>query len=356
MRARPRTPPADSVPDHARRRGLRWTPAAGSATIRGMELPDLPVQRELVERIARLREGRRGEIGERPMVLPTAEFFPDEFSADQPSIEKLVRRMQAHAGMDDIPIDVRVIAPEGEEEDAGGSCGSGACCSAPAPTAEGLTRLVDNGDSWTLNVPALEVSHSVVLTANIARALGFIFLRETEGDESPIEEPAEASADLCAVELGFGELLLEGSYIYTKSCGGPSIATVTALSTPELAIAFALFCTVGGHPLKRALSELGATQRAALGEARDLVGSNPKLVEALKRTPELVALGHYELEATRPWLMRAFGKKKKKDEAGLDDLEAALAAAPPRPKKPKASSPADDELKDLVAEALAGHD
>ena len=272
-----------------------------------MELPDLPVQRELVERIARLREGRRDEFGERPMVLPTAEFFPDEFSADQASVEKLVRRMQAHAGMDDIPIDVRVIAPEGEELEEGGSCSSGACCSAPAPKAEGLTRLVDNGDSWTLNVPAQEVAHSVVLTANIARALGYVFLKETESDEAPLEEPSEASADLCAVELGFGELLLEGSYIYSKSCGGPSIATVTALSTPELAIAFALFCSVGGHPVKRALSELGATQRAALGEARDLLGSNPKLVEALKRTPELVALGHYALEETRPWLMRAFG-------------------------------------------------
>ena len=320
-----------------------------------MELPDLPVQRELVERIARLLEGRREEFGDRPMVLPTAEFFPDAFAPDQPSVEKLVRRMQAHAGMSDIPIEVRVIAPEGEEDDEGSSCSSGACCSAPAPTAEGLTRLVDNGDSWTLNVPALEVGHSVVLTANIARALGFVFLSETESDEAPIEEPAEASADLCAVELGFGELLLEGSYIYTKSCGGPSVATVTALSTPELAIAFSLFCAVGGHPLKRALGELGATQRAALGEARDLVRSNPALVEALKRTPELVALGHYELEETRPWLMRAFGKKKK-DGAGLDDIEAALAAAPPRRNKPRQADPADDELEDLVAEALSARD
>lgn len=321
-----------------------------------MELPDLPVQRELVERIARLLEGRREEFGDRPMVLPTAEFFPDAFAPDQPSVEKLVRRMQAHAGMSDIPIDVQLVAPEGEEEDAEGSCGSGACCSAPPPTAEGLTRLIDNGDSWTLNVPALEVGHSVVLTANIARALGFVFLKETESDEAPIEEPAEASADLCAVQLGFGELLLEGSYIYTKSCGGPSIATVTALSTAELAIAFSLFCAVGGHPIKRALSELGATQKAALGEARDLFRSNTGLVEKLKRTPELVALGHYELGEPRPWLMRAFGSKKKKADGGLDDIEAALAAAPPRPAQPRAANPADDELKDLVAEALAARD
>lgn len=325
----------------------QWTPAPGSATIGGMELPALPVQRELVERIARLREGRREEFGERPMVLPTAEFFPDEFSADQPSVEKLVRRMQAHAGMSDIPIDVRVIAPEGEESGEDASCGTGACCSAPAPTAEGLTRLVDGGDSWTLNVPALEVGHPVVLTANIARALGFVFLKETESDEAPIEEPAEASADLCAVELGFGELLLEGSYIYTKSCGGPSVATVTALSTPELAIAFSLFCAVGGHPIKRALGELGATQKSALGEARGLVDSNPELVDSMKRTPELVALGHYELEEARPWLMRAFGRKKKQP---VEELA-------PRPApRPRAASPADDELKDLVAEALSAQE
>ena len=50
-----------------------------------------------------------------------------------------------------------------------------------------------------------------------------------------------AYAELAALSLGFGVLLLEASYLYSKSCGGPSVQRATALQTDELSGLFALF-------------------------------------------------------------------------------------------------------------------
>lgn len=338
-----------------------------------MELPSLPQRAELVRRYAHLLQHFGSEIGRRPLVLQDGKFFPDRFDKDQPSLERLVQRLQQHGGLADIPVGVRLVDAEGAPVAAGscgtssGGCGSGAC--GPSPKidgAAGFARLVEEPSGWVIQVREPEVHHAVMLTCTLSRALAHIFLAETTHDGAPIEEPHEASTDLAAVALGFGLLLMEGSYVYAKSCGGPSVAQFTALSVGELSIACSLFIAMGQHPRSRALAGLGTTQRALLGEACDWAASNGAIVQKLATAPALLAEKPPEVKDTRSWLLRLFDRPAKQrdvpslDEAlagGLDEAEMlrlARAAAPASAasRSAPAKSQADDELRALVDEAL----
>ena len=133
-----------------------------------MDLPDDRTLRELVQRYASIIERFGADIGERPMVLPNGSFFPDVWSGDLPSVRRLLRRMQQHAGMADIPLELGVVDPEADAE----ACGSGACGSCAAPNVSpqvSASRLVDLGDGWRVNIAPAEVRNAVVLTAALAR-------------------------------------------------------------------------------------------------------------------------------------------------------------------------------------------
>ena len=330
---------------------------------RSMELPSGQVIRAVIQRYARLVARLEDEVGERPMVLPNGTFFPDRFVGDLASVQKLVSRLQAHAGLSDIPIAVSVVS--GGTAQAGSSCSSGGC-GVPTVAAHGLQRLVDEGDAWRLQVLEAEVKHPVVLTTNLSRALAYVFLIETQAEGEIIEPPVDITADMTAVALGLGALMLQGSYIYAKSCGGPSIGRVTKLSCPELAIAFAAFIARGNHPVRAALKELDTTQRALLDNAHTLFESNRDVVNRLRHDPGALAQAPFELHEARPWLARVFTRSKPLPEqdpllelaggADLEELENLLTNMPSsstarRPSRPP-KSPDQAELKHLVAEAF----
>jgi hypothetical protein len=326
-----------------------------------MELSE-PAVRVLVERYARLVARVGDEIGERRLVLPTGEDFPDRFRGDEKSVRRLVRRMRAHAALDDVPMSVHVIGADEDGSCGTGSCGTGSCATPAAPEAD-APRLIDEGDGWKLNVPAAEVAFPVVLTTNLARALATIFLVETRSDEASIEQPIDVSVDIAAVALGFGVLMLDGSYIYAKSCGGPRVSRATRLGPSELGVLTALFAALGGHSTRAAIKHLEATQKAALSAASEWFDSNPELIERLRKDPARIAAGEYELSDPKPWLMRLFGKKKRaadpleaalSGDASADELDSLLATMP-LPSGRRESKPRDpklDELRRLVDEAL----
>jgi hypothetical protein len=317
------------------------------------------VQHALVQRYARLRARLQDEIGEPPVVLPNGDFFPDTFASDQQSLTKLVRRMQKHAGLDDIPVTTQLVGDDAEEK--AGGCGTGACGTGTRmPGQNDTPRIVDRGDGWLLNISTAEVTHPVVLTANLARALASIFIAETRNEGEAIDEPVDVTVDLTAVQLGFGVLLLSGSYIYSKSCGGPSVGKVTAMGPTELGFAVGLFLATGGHSFKPVLRELEVTQKDALSQAKEVIDSNKTLLTTLTEAPARLAEGDFKLEAPTPWLLRALGAGKKNkertlDEMSMDEMEAMLSVSAPAQKKtksPKKRSDQDDELGALVAEAL----
>lgn len=322
-----------------------------------MELPELPEIRELVVRYARILERLSGELGERPLVLPNARFFPDHFDGSLESFARLTERMALHAGMSDVPIRVSGGVQENTNDCSSGSCSSGGCGTPLG--AEESVFLTDEGDHWVINGSEAELRHPIVMTTRLARALAEIFLYETQEEGAPLEEPLGVTIDLAAIALGFGVLLLEGSYVYSKSCGGPSVAKFTELGCNQLAIAFGCFACRGDHSRRAALKELGATQRELLTSAFELLDSNPHIARALRSHPEQLAMGAFEIADVSPSLLRLFSRKKQEPaamnlDASLEELERSLYSAPaPRTKQP-APDPERDELRALVDEAFGG--
>ena len=309
------------------------------------EQKDRPVLSSIVERHARVLSAIGENAGDRPLVLPTAEYFPDRFAFDEPSAQRLVARMVLHAGLEDVPLTTRVVDDSEPTSPHEGGCSSG--CAVPFASGASARRLVDEGDGFLLNVPATELRHPVVLTTMVARALGHVLLVETLPPGCAIEAPVELVADHAAVALGFGPLLLEGAYIYSSGCGGPRVAQVTSAGLDELAVLTALFIEMRGHAARSATKELGATQTDALGRALEWARSNRELCDRLKRDPARVAAGDYTLRDAKPWLLRLFEKKRRIEE---DEVPAELLVSRPAPPKPRDA--ANDELASLVDEAL----
>jgi hypothetical protein len=335
-----------------------------------MELPHREGRAELVRRYAHLLDRFATEIGERPLVLQNATFFPDLYEKDEPSAARLLRRLQAHAGLSDVPLRARVVPLDVVEGSKGGSCGSGACGPVNVGEAPSTARIEEHEGGWLVNVFDAELHHPVGLTTQLARALGRVFLAEASTRPSDIEAPEMVSTELAAVALGLGPLLLEGSYVYGKSCGGPSVTQLTTLSVGELAIACSLFIEMGGHSVRRALGHLSTTQRALLSEAGEWAASNAAVIQKLSESPGQLAISAPDLRETKPWLLRLFDRPRRAEPSleralagGLGDkelLELARAADPRRSREASTSSATaqpriakpDDDLRALVDEAL----
>lgn len=345
--------------------------------VRPMQLPPPQVIRAVIQRHARLRKRYASELGRRPLVVPNSKFFPDPFRSDADSAARLTQRMQEHAGLGDIPIRTTLVSssPEGE---ANSSCSSGAC-GLPQSTGFGVLRVVDEGDGWLFQIPEPELRHPVALTTNLARSLAFVFLVETKLEDEVLEPPVDVTADFAAVALGLGGLLLQGSYIYAKSCGGPRVTRVTKVLLPELAIATALFAATEGHDTASLLRELDPTQKELLSEADRLIRANRRLVSTLVDQPERIARGDFELDAPSSILSSLLrglsaittSSSSRLSSSGsrgstplppidpgleLDELESLLIAMPPassvRGRSERPPAPQNDEIKDLVSEAL----
>lgn len=319
-------------------------------------LPTEAVIRNLLEAQANLRVDFAADYGQRPLVLPESEFFPDVFSPNEQGAKRLVARMQHHAGLLDIPLTTRVIGAN--DAPSAAQCGSGAC--APKTSSGDFERLVDTGDEWILQLPQQELHHAVALTTTVARALALVFLQETQRKPLQTTVPAEVLVDLSAVNLGFGALLMEGAYIYQKSCGGPQVAQLTALSVAELAVLVAFFAHGDQPALKRAQRSLGTTQAAALRAAVALANGNQELVGLLRNAPELLLAGVFSLQPPKEdlfgWLTTPFRRQKSSDPADplLAAAEFDLALAPAKKNKASATTKRkpDDELSALVSEVL----
>src|SRR6478735_3639359 len=206
-----------------------------------MELPNSEVRQGLVAAYAEVVARLDLLSTERALVLPNGEFFPDTFTGDEASVHRLLE----HAGLSDMALTARFWGESAE------GCGTGACGSCgpaqPEPQAEPVQRLIDAGEHWQVNVLPAEVASPVALGSGLCQAIALAVLREAD---TPPRLPLDLAVDLTAIGLGYGVILLEGSHIYRKSCGGPSIARTTALGPTEVALMLALSAAVSEHPLR----------------------------------------------------------------------------------------------------------
>jgi len=106
---------------------------------------------------------------------------------------------------------------------------------------------------------------------------------------------------------------------------------------------FALFLARHDHPPRKALAELGTTQKALVKEACALVGESPDLVRGLRSDLLRVARGRFKLRQGRSLFSRLFGARERRPAdpesralaalergASVDELAELLGVAPGR--------------------------
>jgi hypothetical protein len=278
-----------------------------------------PPRAELLLRAYAEAKARYGEeMGRRRLAYPDGKEFPDPFREDEPSVRALLRRMQVLAGMGDIPIHVQLI----ETDVADASCASGACAVPEVKSSANLSRVTDEGDGWRILVSTPELKHPVFLTTELARALGLIFILETEVPGDPA--PTPFLIELAAVQLGFGGILLQGAYVYQKACSGPRINQLTSLNVSEIGLLTIVMARDTGSVVGRLRSLLEATQRAALDEAEELLRAHPSYLGQLAKDPRLAARGAWKSEEPKGILSRWIERwtQKPAEAPAEGDLEA----------------------------------
>ncbi len=302
-----------------------------------MALPTEERLRTLVSCYARLL-AEHGEAFEgAELVTPTSEHFPDRFERDGASLVHLLTRVASYSPLgEDVPLEIGLIEDTGGDD---GHCTSG--CSRPGARVDGVQR---SGAGYRVPLPMTELGNPTRLVCALVRGVGAALVAEAEVPVTA-EDVGEMS-EIAAAACGFGVVLLEGSHVYAKSCGGPSIHQGTALAPNELGVLLALFCEVSGHDCNTARRHLGATQLEAFDDARDFVSANRALVRKLIEAPELLCGGAFEIATKKPGLLaRFFGSKR-------EAPEQAPASNGARPKRSEEEERRLAEARALVEEEL----
>lgn len=306
--------------------------------------------RAIISRYAHLRAAYGADIGAPELLQPSGEHFPDAFTKDGESVARLLTRMIGYAPIaDDLRVGIRFLEPSDEAGTAAGggkSCGSGACGTGGGGGGP-RDNVVELDDGYIVEVATADAGNGVLLTTNLARSVGAMVLMEAGEEFDPRE--LGVLSELAAVATGFGLLLLNGAYVYGKSCGGVRVHQATCLGLEELAVAVALF--VREHDLKpsRARAHMETTQKEAFDEALVWVDSNPEIVAALRSQPHALADGMFTIEPIKGPIGRFFAKRKSETPSAKD-----LATAATRRKRTPEEERKLAETKSLVEEALRG--
>jgi hypothetical protein len=321
-----------------------------------MQLPAESRILSLASHFSELCGHLKAETGAPKLVLPNASFFPDTFEPSARGVQRLLTRMQTHAQLLDVPVEV--VVHDEEADHSAGACGSGAC--APKPQAAQQARFELDGDVWRLNLMRGELGHSIGLTTLLARSLGWLLLEETRRETAEAKSIQPELAEFAAVHSGFGVLLLEGAHVYSKSCGGPQITQLTALQAPEIAVLVALYAAANQLSLRATYRELSTTQHSLLSEAEDLVRANPAL-STWVRQGRPSSPGLLRLAPPRPRLLSWLRPKVREQEehlvSGTLDEQALVRMLEAQPQTralptTRRKEPPRDDIAQLVEEAL----
>lgn len=292
----------------------------------------------------------------RGLIQPNAEFFPDRFDGSPRSVAALMTRVQEHAGLGDLKVDLTLVTPEGDAQKV--DCSSGSCCT-PGKCDPKLNSVVRHPDgSWEVTMGANEVRTPVVMTTSMVRAVSAMFLTEADALASVRPEERDPLTDLAAVLLGFGVLVANGSFIYAKGCGGVHVSSATRMPVDEITLALGIFCRLHDVPERVAAKHLEVTPAEHFDEGYAWASSNASVVRLLRKNPKAVRAGEYSLSPSRSWLSRVLGVGAKKHARNVDEelaeLEQSVKAGAALPKKAMDPAKAKKlaELKALVDESL----
>ncbi len=312
-----------------------------------MELPAEPRIRWMLHRTAALLE--QGAEPVNGIILPTEEFFPDTFDGSAESVVALLKRIQAHAGLSDLDVELTFVTPEGETASTGG-CASGAC----GPGGKIETRLDRVGrrqdGSYVISIGTGEVGNPVVLTTALVRSVACMFMTEAGSYDDLSPNDREPTTDIAATMLGFGVLVTNGSHVVVKGCGGAKVHSATKLTTEELSLSLAMFCRSFGIDMRIAHKHLDSVPREHFDRAETWARANASIVRRLREDSKGIRNDAFVLDQAESWVSRvfSFGRNKRGPtaEETLANLERTLPAA-------KTRKPIDPERAKKLAELRA---
>lgn len=263
-----------------------------------MELPWRAEQATwLIERAGKLALAGAEPVG--PLVLPTANFFPDRMDGSPEAYGRLFDRMKSHVGLDAIATELLIVDPEANEIVS--SCSSGGCGTKLA-TWNGARVVPRADETYAVHLAVPELSNPTVVTTVLARAIGEVFLRES-GVKADGKERA-AIADLAASMLGLAVLVANGSGIEVKGCGGVKVQSVTSLTAPLACLAVAVVerreaLRHPGVERPALLSHLDNVAREMYPAAASFAKANDDVVRRLDDAPHALAEGQFSLREPR---------------------------------------------------------
>src|SRR5262249_10629285 len=187
-----------------------------------------------------------------------------------------------------------------------GGCGGGACGTGDLKAIARGTAI-ETEDGYAALVHVQDVGDPTVLTTVLARAVGRIVMFEADEEVDPRDE--SALSELTAIASGFGLLLLNGSCVYKKGCGGMKRHQATFLEIEEIALGLALFLPATGKKPALVRPHLEITQRETFDAALAWVDTQPALVRALVERPETLEDGVFAFEEKKGFLARLFTRK-----------------------------------------------
>ncbi|QDT24306.1 hypothetical protein [Gimesia chilikensis] len=186
-------------------------------------------------------------------ILPTAEFFPDDYDLTHGSIRSLMNRVAEYMDVD--PVDLRLRFYEEARPEFEGMMTEGSA---------GLYGKVGNKHEIWLELNTLEDPLRAVAT--LAHEIGHVLLLG-ERRISPDEEDHEMLTDLITVYMGMGlfpaNMVMQENYWDDGPLSGWSMSRQGYLSMNMFGYAFALYAIARGELSPKWLSQLRLDVRTA---------------------------------------------------------------------------------------------
>lgn len=260
-----------------------------------MPLPDESTLRLLVTRYASFFARQREFLAGVTLVEPTTDFFPEGLVRDGDSLAAAVSRMKGYAPLpDDLLLLVHVDDTPGD----GGGCSSAAC--EKGGLEEGFARILATDEGYLIRLQLSEVQSPPLLGSALAQGMGSVIASQAGEEDDPFQ------AEVIATACGLGLLLLIGSVVYAKSCGGVRAVRGTSHDPYELGVLLALFCAQHGVKARSVSRYLETTQAEAFADAMNWISGHTELLSKLRDAPELLETGLFELFPKRGLFSRLF--------------------------------------------------
>jgi hypothetical protein len=254
----------------------------------GLFGPKLPIDRdELDFQLATFKwlSQQFGPVGERPLILPTPEYFPLTVAGVEPAVSELFESVRAHAGMTDWPCEL-----EPGDADRPFDLGSNHFVkhgkgSAPCGTFRLRDGLAGRYGVITYN-PGM-ARNRAGLAATFAHEFGHYLMATAAADPPGGWDLHELHTDLAAVYLGFGILLANHArsfeHFLTETSQGWRSALTGYLSEQALVTATCIFQRLAGRDPADAAPHLKPYLKSVLKQAdRALAKQAPDMAAAVE--------------------------------------------------------------------------